>query len=114
MVDTMLVDMEALTEAVIIGMLGLITIMADTNIKQMRKAILLLSMLVSMSISNSAPVKHHPNLAVDSVYICVSKTGHKYHSDRDCRGLARCTHEVRKVSKEEAIKMGYSACKICY
>lgn len=67
-----------------------------------------------MSIGNAVPVNHRLKVTADSVYICVSKTGHKYHSDRDCRGLARCTHEIRKVSKDEAIRMGYSACKICY
>jgi hypothetical protein len=77
----------------------------------MKRAILILSMLVS--IGYATPAKHFTKAAVDSVYICVSKTGHKYHSDRDCRGLAKCTHEIRKVSKDQAIKMGYSACKIC-
>ncbi|MDB5154962.1 MAG: hypothetical protein JWR54_3713 [Mucilaginibacter sp.] len=80
----------------------------------MKKAIFILTMLLSISISNAASCKHFAVATVDSVYVCVSKTGHKYHSDRDCRGLARCTHEIRKVSTEQAIKMGYSACKICY
>ncbi len=80
----------------------------------MRKAILILSMLLNLSIANAAPIRYHIKVAVDSVYICVSPTGHKYHNDRDCRGLAKCTHEIRKVSKAQAIKMGYTPCKICY
>lgn len=78
----------------------------------MKKVVLILSMLIATGYAT--PAKYFTRTSVDSVYICVSKTGHKYHSNRDCRGLARCTHEIRKVSKDEAIRMGYSACKICY
>jgi hypothetical protein len=80
----------------------------------MKKFILALSMLISVNITNGISISHLAKPYPDSVYICVSKTGHKYHNDRNCRGLARCTHEIRKVSKDEAIRMGYSACKICY
>lgn len=37
-----------------------------------------------------------------SVYICVSKSSYAYHYDRNCRGLSRCTHEVRMVTEEDA------------
>lgn len=79
----------------------------------MRKAILLLTMLISVSISNAASIEPHLKLKADSVLICVSPTGHKYHS-HECRGLAKCTHEIKKVTKAQAVKMGYTACKICY
>ena len=36
-----------------------------------------------------------------NVYICVSKNAKVYHIDKDCHGLARCTHEVRKVTLSE-------------
>ena len=78
----------------------------------MKKALLIVTMLIS--VAYSSPNKLITNVAVDSVYICVSKTNHKYHDNRDCRGLARCTHEIRKVTKAQAIKVGYGACKICY
>jgi hypothetical protein len=77
----------------------------------MKKAILILLMLISVSICSAGSI--NPRIKADSVLICVSNTGHKYHS-YVCRGLARCTHEIRKVTKAQAIKMGYSACKICY
>jgi hypothetical protein len=80
----------------------------------MKKTILLLTMFMSLNIGYSGSITKRLSTKADEVYICVSKTGHKYHSDRDCRGLARCTHEIRKISKDQAIKMGYSACKICY
>jgi len=79
-----------------------------------KRIILILSIIASISVGNTTPINIHARTRVDSVYICVSATGHKYHDNRDCHGLARCTHEIRKVSKAQAIKMGYSACKICY
>ena len=46
----------------------------------------------------------------NSVYICVSKTAIKYHLDRNCHGLKNCKHEIKSVSKAEAIEFGYSLC----
>ncbi len=39
-----------------------------------------------------------------TVYICVSKSAYAYHYDLDCRGLNRCTHEIRAVSEEDAVR----------
>jgi hypothetical protein len=52
------------------------------------------------------------NLSIDEseVYICVSKTASKYQLDDSCKGLSRCTHTVKKVTKSEAKKMGYTIC----
>jgi hypothetical protein len=79
----------------------------------MKKAIIILSILIGITTSPASAHQSYLNLKVDSVLICVSPTGHKYHS-HECRGLAKCTHEIRKVTKAQAIKMGYGACKICY
>lgn len=46
----------------------------------------------------------------DPVYICVSKTASKYHLNQDCHGLKNCKHEIKSISKSEAIKLGYSLC----
>jgi hypothetical protein len=80
----------------------------------MRKVIIILSMFISIAGTSYALANHCLKVTTDDVYICVSKTGHKYHGNNDCRGLRRCTHEIRKVTKGQAIKMGYSACNICY
>jgi len=50
------------------------------------------------------------------VYICVSPTAEAYHKSKDgCKGIMACTHQVMKVSKEDAIKKyKYRACKICF
>lgn len=52
--------------------------------------------------------------AKDSVYICYSSTSYAYHSSPNCRGLNRCTHEIIKVSLEDAKnKYNHRPCKIC-
>lgn len=52
----------------------------------------------------------------EQVYICISRSAVAYHKSEDaCRGIKACTHEIRKVSKSDAIrKYKYRACKICY
>lgn len=41
------------------------------------------------------------------VYICVSKTASKYHLTGDCKGLAECTHAIKKVTLKKANELGY-------
>ncbi|MGN6354122.1 MAG: hypothetical protein ACTHLB_12080, partial [Parafilimonas sp.] len=49
------------------------------------------------------------------VYICVSRTAYVYHKTKECRGLSRCTHEIKKITKKEAVDdYGRRACKVCY
>lgn len=45
-----------------------------------------------------------------NVYVCISPHGKKYHFNRECSGLKKCTHEIRRVSKDEAIRMRYTVC----
>jgi len=52
-------------------------------------------------------------LQSSDVYICDSKTAHKYHRTQSCKGLNRCTHTIKKVTLETAQKTR-SACKVCY
>lgn len=62
--------------------------------------ILLFSLLLFFSIVNDK----------GNVYICVSKTAHKYHYREDCRGLNNCKHTISKVSLKEAKNAGYTIC----
>lgn len=48
------------------------------------------------------------------VYICTSGTSKRYHSDRYCSGLGRCTGEIDEVSVGDAEDMGRTPCHICY
>ncbi len=50
----------------------------------------------------------------ETVYICTGPKAEVYHSKSNCRGLNRCSGDVRKVTLSKAIEMGRRACKICY
>ena len=68
------------------------------------------------------PKNHTPlnNLSVHQavettyVYICVSNTAHVNYATKDCRGLSASTHDIKKVTLEDA-KNYYDkrACKVC-
>lgn len=45
-----------------------------------------------------------------TVFVCVSPSAEVYHYKEDCRGIKKCTHEVKKVSLDEAKKMGRRMC----
>lgn len=47
-----------------------------------------------------------------SVYICVSPTAQKYHFTKSCRGLQKCTHTIKQVSREEALRLNYTVCLV--
>ena len=49
-----------------------------------------------------------------NVFICTGGSSKRYHCDRDCKGLSRCSGEIEEVSEEEAENMGRTPCKICY
>ena len=84
------------------------------TLDNMKKAILILSIFISLTGTSNALPNYHLKVTPENVYVCISKTGHKYHNNENCRGLKRCTHEIRKVTKAQAMKLGYTACKICY
>lgn len=79
----------------------------------MKRVIIVLSLLVSISSANAIAIAPRIKAVADSVYICQSKSSYAYHS-HVCRGLAHCTHGIIRVSKAQAIKIGYRPCKICY
>lgn len=49
----------------------------------------------------------------DIVYICTGPKAQVYHSTSKCRGLNRCSGEIKAVSFEK-VKKTRRACKICY
>ena len=49
------------------------------------------------------------------VYVCVGGSAYAYHSNRDCRGLNNCRHEIIEVTVTDAIKKyRRKECRICY
>lgn len=71
-------------------------------------------MLIGTIGTTRAIPNHYLRTKPEYVYICVSRTAHKFHNNRYCQGLQHCTHQIRKVTKAQAIQMGYTACKYCY
>jgi hypothetical protein len=80
----------------------------------MKKSIIIFLLLISAGVSKAASVPvTYKKVAIDSVYICQSKSAYAYHK-YECRGLARCTHSIVKITRAQAVKLGYKPCKICY
>lgn len=48
------------------------------------------------------------------VYICTGPKSKVYHKSEKCKGLNRCSRDVKAISLEEAKKMNRRECKICY
>ena len=48
------------------------------------------------------------------VYICTGPKSECYHKTDKCHGLNKCSGEIKKVTKDEAVKMKRRECKICY
>lgn len=47
------------------------------------------------------------------VFICTGEKAKRYHLDRNCSGLSRCSKEIIEVTIEEAESKGRTPCKIC-
>lgn len=63
----------------------------------------------------SLTTEHPPQIGNNSVvYICTGRTAYSYHNNKNCRGLNRCSAEIKNVSLEYAKSIGRSPCKICY
>ena len=48
------------------------------------------------------------------VYYCTGPKSKKFHKYNNCKGLKHCSGEIRKCSKKEALKKGFTSCKYCY
>lgn len=49
-----------------------------------------------------------------TVYICTGPKATTYHKTKDCRGLKKCSGEVKAVTESKAKTDKRSACKICH
>lgn len=48
----------------------------------------------------------------NTVYLCDSSTGKRYHHTADCRGLNNCQHKVIKTTLEIAKSKGKTPCRL--
>ncbi len=49
-------------------------------------------------------------LDADKVYICKGKGSKKYHYNKHCRGLSRCSTKIYEVTLSKAKEMGRTLC----
>ena len=47
-----------------------------------------------------------------TVYYCDSPNGIKYHFTKECRGLKKCTHTIKKTTEAGAKKLELTVCLI--
>ena len=48
------------------------------------------------------------------VYICQGSMSECYHKTKDCKGLERCSTDIKEITLEQAKKMGRRPCGYCY
>ena len=48
------------------------------------------------------------------VYICTGPQSARYHKASSCKGLGKCSKEIKKVTVEEARSIGRTPCGYCY
>lgn len=72
----------------------------------MKKFILLLS----LTILTGSPTAHIPTEQSQDVFICDSRNGKKYHFSKTCRGLSACKASIKKMSLNDARKLGKTIC----
>lgn len=48
------------------------------------------------------------------VYICTGPQSKVYHKHDDCKGLSKCSKDIKKVTLDKAKSMKRRACKWCY
>lgn len=72
-----------------------------------------LSLLLAITPISFGDFSHHLSTNDNTVYICTGNSSKKYHANSKCRGLGGCKGSIKAISKEEAIKMGRTPCKIC-
>ncbi|MBD3581737.1 hypothetical protein [Flavobacterium selenitireducens] len=63
----------------------------------------------------SEPEKSEASTATGKVWVCKSSGAKKYHFNRDCGGLKRCTHTIEEstVKQAEAVGLGQCSYKKC-
>lgn len=49
-----------------------------------------------------------------TVYYCTGPKAKRYHKYRSCKGLNKCSAEIRSCSVEEAKRKSLTPCHICY
>jgi hypothetical protein len=80
---------------------------------------LILSLFIAISAylpAQSATQAKNDGKQTEYVYICLGPKAYAYHSDYNCRGLQRCTHQIIRTTKDSAINYYNRSkpCSYCY
>lgn len=51
---------------------------------------------------------------VEIVYLCHGQESVRYHSRANCRGLNNCSTQIERTHIHHALRIGRTACQICY
>lgn len=62
----------------------------------------------------SASIIKSSNSESQMVYICTGPQSRVYHKYDDCKGLSKCSEEIKKITLDKAKSMKRRACKLCY
>lgn len=76
--------------------------------KNLKSVLLTLSLVVSGVCLSSCATSEAAS--GDYVYICTGPNAKVYHSSKNCRGLRKCSGEVKHVARQSVKRR---ACKVC-
>ena len=52
--------------------------------------------------------------SLEIVYLCQGQESVRYHSRSNCRGLNNCSTQIERTHIHHALRIGRTACQICY
>lgn len=78
------------------------------------KRIIGLLVLLLVCIAPAGEVSAASASGSETVWVCGGPNSKRYHKSKKCKGLNRCSKSPKSMSREDANKKGYTACKICY
>ena len=81
---------------------------------QFIKSIFIALVLFSAIGGTTASTKKNTSILSGTVYICTGPKARKFHSSPNCRGLNRCSGNIKSLSVSVAQSKGFTPCKICY
>lgn len=80
----------------------------------MKILIILILALAPLSFESSSVKQKYTQKIDQTVYICKGPESKRFHAYSNCRGLSNCTTQIFSVSQSEAVRIGRTACQICY
>lgn len=73
------------------------------------KPLFLIFIFAIIAACHSQIEKQTPDLNRE-VFVCKSRNARRYHLDKNCHALKRCSRDVEQMKEEKAKKIGMSLC----